>query len=243
MGTLTHLRRKERCAVGLKTTESSPWVKEEHARLRKLAAAALTPRAVRRMEQQIREVVNRIALPLRGRDGDVVDLLGQFTNVVPNAVMSRITGVPPGDDEQRFCSIAQAVIKGALPFTPQEVQLEAERGFREFSAWVREMVTKRRSHPEEDLVTDLLRAKEADEALSEDDIVLLLASLIGAGSEATSQVGTAIVRTLLNQPAALRAPSKRAAAHSPLDERDPSLFVQFARGHDAVRRPRFRVAW
>jgi cytochrome P450 len=53
--------------------------KEEHARLRKLAAAALTPRAVRRMEQQIREVVNRIASPLRGRDGEVVDLLGEFT--------------------------------------------------------------------------------------------------------------------------------------------------------------------
>ena len=66
--------------------------KEEHARLRKLAAAALTPRAVRRMEQQIREVANRIASPLRGRDGEVVDLLGEFTNVVPNAVMSRDHG-------------------------------------------------------------------------------------------------------------------------------------------------------
>ena len=177
--------------------------REEHARIRNLVAAALTPRAIRRMEQEIREVVDRIASPLRGRDREVVDIQGEFTNVVPNAVISRLTGVPPGDDEARFCSIAQAVVKGFLPFTPEAVQLEAERGFRELAAWVREMVAKRRTHPEEDLVSDLLRAEDADEALSEEDIVLLLASLIGAGSEATSQVGTAIVRTLLDRPSAL----------------------------------------
>jgi cytochrome P450 len=177
--------------------------REEHARLRNLVAAALTPRAIRRMEQEIREVVDRLASPLRGRDREVVDIQGEFTNVVPNAVISRLTGVPPGDDEARFCSIAQAVVKGFLPFTPEAVQLEAERGFRELSAWVREMVAKRRTHPEEDLVSDLLRAQAVDAALSEDDIVLLLASLIGAGSEATSQVGTAIVRSLLDETAAL----------------------------------------
>ena len=197
---------------------------EEHARIRKLAAVALTPRAIRRMEQQIREVVDRIASPLRGRANEVVDLRGEFTNVVPNAVMSRITGVPPGDDEARFCSIAQAVVKGFLPFTPKEVQLEAERGFREFSVWVREMAAKRRTHPEEDLVSDLLRAKDADEALSEDDIVLLLASLIGAGSEATSQVGTAIVRTLLDQPAAF----ERLRSDRPLIRRSINEILRYS---------------
>ncbi len=176
--------------------------REEHARLRRLVSAAFTPRAIRRMEEQIREVVKRIAAPLRGRHGEVVDLQGEFTNVVPNAVISRLTGVPPGDDEARFRRIAQSVIQGALPFTPESVREEAERGFRELSVWVREMVAKRRTHPEEDLVTDLLHAQDADDALSEDDIVLLLASLVGAGSEATSLVATSIVRILMDEPAA-----------------------------------------
>ena len=90
------------------------------------------------------------------------------------------------------------------------------------------------------MVSDLLRAKEADEALSEDDIVLLLASLIGAGSEATSQVGTSIVRTLLNQPAAL----ERLRSEPPLIRRSMNEILRYSfsfRGHDAVRRPRFRV--
>ena len=39
---------------------------EAHARFRRLFNGALTPRAVRRMDAQIREVVERFAAPLRG---------------------------------------------------------------------------------------------------------------------------------------------------------------------------------
>jgi cytochrome P450 len=177
--------------------------KDEHTRIRRLVTAAFTPRAVLRMERQIHEVVERIAAPLKGRQGEVVDLLGGFTNIVPNAVISRITGVTPGDDEARFCRIAQAVVQGFMPFTPEDVQREAEQGFQEFSVLIRAMVEKRRAHPEDDLVTDLIRAQDVDEALSNDDIVLLLASLLGAGSEATASISTFIVRALLNEPVLL----------------------------------------
>jgi hypothetical protein len=79
--------------------------------------------------------------------------------VVPNTVISRITGVPPGDDEVRFRRIAQTVIAAFMPFTPEEMRREAERSFQELSVWVRELVAKRRAHPEEDLVTDLVNAR------------------------------------------------------------------------------------
>jgi cytochrome P450 len=178
--------------------------REEHARIRRLVSAAFTPRAVRRMEEQIREVIDRTAAPLRGRYGEVIDLLGEFTNVVPNTVISRITGVPPGDDEVRFRRLAQSVIAGFMPFTPEEIRSEAEGSFQELSVWVREMVAKRRAHPEEDLVTDLVYAQDADEALCEDDVVLLLSGLIGAGSETTALGGASILRMLLDEPYALQ---------------------------------------
>jgi cytochrome P450 len=176
--------------------------REEHARLRRLVSAAFTPRAVRRMEDQIRDVVEAAAAPLRGRYGEVIDFQGEFTHVVPNTVISRLTGVPPGDDEVRFRRIAQTVIAAFMPFTPEEMRREAELGFQELSVWVREMVAKRRVHPEEDLVTDLVHAQDADGALCEDDIVLLLSGVIGAGSETTSFGGASILRMLLDEPAA-----------------------------------------
>src|SRR5262245_38172537 len=85
---------------------------EAHARIRRLFQGALTPRAVRRMDAQIREVVERFAKPLRDRPGEVLDLMAEFTNPIPNSVISRVTGVPPGADEVRFRELAQAVLRG-----------------------------------------------------------------------------------------------------------------------------------
>jgi cytochrome P450 len=222
--------------------------KEDHARIRRLVSAAFTPRAVRRMEGQIREVVERTAAPLRGRHGEVIDLLGEFANVVPNTVISRLTGVPPGDDELRFRRIAQSVIAGFLPFTPPELRQEAESGFQELSCWVRELVAKRRAHPEEDLVTDLVHAQDADDALAEDDVVLLLSGIIGAGSETTAQGGASIVRMLLDQPEAMaRLRSDRSLIARSIDEiirytiSGPGGTLRFARRDFELRGKRIRT--
>ncbi len=88
--------------------------REDHARIRRLVSAAFTPRAIRRMDEQIREVVDRVAAPLRGRHGEVIDLLGDFTQIVPNTVISRLTGVPPGDDEVRFRELCQSALASFL---------------------------------------------------------------------------------------------------------------------------------
>lgn len=177
---------------------------DDHARIRRLVSAAFTPRAVRRIDGQIREVVDRVAEPLKNRGGEVIDLLGEFTNRIPNAVISRITGIPPaGDDEERFRELAQSVIAGFLPFTPPELRDKANDSFEELAIWVREMCGKRRLQPEEDLLSDLLRAQEHDQKLSEDDIVLLVAALVAAGSETTALGGLAVVGAVLEHPEAM----------------------------------------
>src|SRR5262245_55317117 len=93
---------------------------EDHARIRRLFQGALTPRSVRRMEAQIRDVVERFARPLRGRPGEVLDLMAEFTNPIPNCVISRVTGVPQGADEVRFRELAQTLLRGLFPFAPPE---------------------------------------------------------------------------------------------------------------------------
>lgn len=201
--------------------------KDEHARIRRLVAVAFSPRAVLRMEQQIHEVVDRVAAPLRGRHGQVIDLLGGFTNVIPNAVISRITGVSPGADEARFCKLAQSVIQGFLPFVPEEIQSELEESFQELTGWVRTMVANRRENIQEDLVSDLIRAQDASDTLSEDDIVLLLAVILGAGSEATAQIAAAVVRVLLTEPTVVqRLREDRSLIRRSMDEILRYSFVQ-----------------
>jgi cytochrome P450 len=54
----------------------------QHRRWRKQLSAGFTPRAVRRMEEQVRAVVSQFASPLIGRRGRV-DLVAEFTNSIP----------------------------------------------------------------------------------------------------------------------------------------------------------------
>ena len=171
---------------------------EHHSRVRRLVSSAFTPRAIGRMEEQIREVVDRFSLPLRGRHGEVIDLMGDFTSRIPNVVISRITGVPPaGDGEVRFASLAQEMIRAFFPLAKEDAIATGEAAFAELAPWVREMVAERRRSPREDLVSDLVAARDRDEALTDDEIVLLVTLLIGAGSETTAMGGLIMIGTLL----------------------------------------------
>jgi cytochrome P450 len=177
---------------------------EAHARFRRLFNGALTPRAVRRMDTQIRDVVERFAAPLRNRPGEVLDLMGEFSSPIPNAVISRVTGVPPGADEVRFRELAQELIRGFFPFAAPEAKTTAEGALREMAAWVRQMAAERRRTLGEDLISDLIRTQERDETLTDDEIVLLISVLIGAGSETTNLGGLVIIQTLLQHPERLK---------------------------------------
>ncbi len=173
----------------------------EHARIRRLVSAAFTPRAVRRMDEQIRSVVEQFAAPLRGRSGEVVDLMNEFTNPIPNAVISRITGVPAaGDDERRFQELAQTTIQGFFTFATDEVKDAADAAFEELALWVREMVKERRDALREDLVSDLIRAQDRDDRMRDEEIITLITGLIGAGSETTALGGLVSITTLLDHP-------------------------------------------
>jgi cytochrome P450 len=173
---------------------------EEHTRLRKLFSAALTPRAVKRYEAQVRETVERFAAPLREARG-VVDLMETFANPIPNAVISRITGIPPaGDDERRFRELAQSTIRGFFSFSDEESKRIGEAAFVEIADWVRRLARERRASLGEDMISDLIRAQDRGDRLSDDQIVMTVTGLIGAGSETTSIGGMISAMTLLDHP-------------------------------------------
>jgi len=173
---------------------------EDHTRFRRLFRGALTPRAVRRMAGQVDEVVERFAASLRDRPGEVVDLLGDFTNPIPNTVISRIMGIEAIEDEERFRDIAQEMIRGFFPFAPPEQVESGERALQELAPWIRSMVDERRRELKEDLISDLLRAQDDGVPITDDDVVMIVSVLVGAGSETTNLGGMRIIQTLLEHP-------------------------------------------
>jgi len=173
---------------------------EQHARVRRLVSSAFAPRAVARMDEQVLDVVEQFAAPLRGRTG-VVDLMNEYTDPIPNATISRITGVPAKSGEEvRFRELAQATIRGFFAFSDTEARKQGESAFMELAEWVRKLADERRHSPREDLISDLVRARDEGRAMNDDEIITLVTGLIGAGSETTAIGGLVSVLTLLEHP-------------------------------------------
>ncbi len=173
---------------------------DEHQRMRNLVSKTMTPRGVKRMEGQIRDVVEQFAAKLRGRSG-VVDLVSEFCSPIPNTVISRITGIPAKEnDEVRFRNLAREVISGISPLLDPEARKIAERAIVELCEWVGELARERGAHPQEDLISDLLAKHDEDDPATVDEIILVIAGLVAAGSETTAVGATMGLRTLFHHP-------------------------------------------
>ena len=173
---------------------------EQHTRMRKLVSAALTPRAVKRQAGQVRQVVQEFIEPIRGRKG-VVDFFAEFTEPIPNAVIGRITGVPPkGTDELRWRQLGRDVVRGVSPFLTPEERRNSESAMVELCEYIRDLAKERRQEPREDMISDLVLATDEDDSMTNDEIMLVVAALVAAGTETTTIGGTRGIRTLLMHP-------------------------------------------
>jgi cytochrome P450 len=173
---------------------------DEHQRMRNLVTKSFTPRSVKRIEDQIRDVVESFASKLRGRTG-VVDLVDEYTNPIPNTVISRMTGIPPFENEERrFRELMHEVISGISPLLDDEAKQKAEKAIVELCDWVRELAEQRMQSPQEDMISDLLAKVDEDDPATIDEIILVISGLVAAGSETTSTGSMLGLRTLFRNP-------------------------------------------
>ena len=172
----------------------------QHRRWRKQLSAGFTPRAVHRMEGQVRAVVSQFARPLIGRRG-AVDLVAGFTNPIPNTVISRIMGIPPyPGEEDRFRQLAQDVIRQFFPMADAENKRRGEQAMGELAEWIGKLADDRRQEPRDDLLSDLIVGNQDEDVMSNVEIILQVVVLVAAGSETTTLGGTHAIRLLLEHP-------------------------------------------
>lgn len=174
---------------------------EGHRRWRSRLSAGFTPRAVRRMDQQVRDIVEEFAAPIRRLSGRV-DLVAAFTSPIPNTVIGRITGIPPyPGDEERFRGLAQEMMQRYTFFADGEQIRRGNAAIEELGEWVFKLADQRREDPSDDLLSDLILGNTGENALTNHEIVVLVAGLVAAGSETTTLGGSQVLRHLLTHPA------------------------------------------
>jgi cytochrome P450 len=152
----------------------------EHTRIRKLVAAAFTPRAA----ESMREPAARLARSLLDGLGDSFDLLYDYAQPYSITLICALLGVPT-DRHRDLLDWSHAIVKMYEFDTTDAQAVEANDAAREFRRYVLELIEERRTDPRDDMVSGLVQARVDGERLSDDQIVSTVVVLLNAGHEAT----------------------------------------------------------
>jgi cytochrome P450 len=189
----------------------------DHTRLRRLVSKAFAPRVIARLEPRIRELTD--ALLSAASDGDggrQLEIVSQLAYPLPVRIISELLGVP-AEDYARFAGWSASLAHSLQPQfgEPDPASAAAAQQARlEFADYFRDLIAARRARRGADLLSELIRAEDDGQHLSEDELTATGGLLLGAAPETTVGLISNAILALLRHPdqlAALRADPELAA--------------------------------
>ncbi|BCO62576.1 MULTISPECIES: cytochrome P450 [Mycobacterium avium complex (MAC)] len=171
---------------------------EEHRRLRGLVSRAFTPRASARMEDTIDRVINDLIDQVAGAGR--CDFVADIARPYPIPIICALLGAPPEDWEQ-FSLWAEDIFK-IVRFDSDlaNEQHIVMRAWDEFDAYIDDMIAERRSRLTDDLISELIRAQDDGDRLSNAEMRMLAFSILSAGTDTTRNQLAACMHALCDHP-------------------------------------------
>lgn len=173
----------------------------DHTRLRGLINRAFVSRHVEALGPEI-AVETEKAMDAFGDAPDLlaafaepIDLLADFAEPIAGNTIARMLGIDLVHVPQ-LLAWSHAMVQMYAFGRDRAVEEAANTAARDFTAFVREEIAKRRAAPGPDLLTHLITAHEAKDRLSEDEIISTTVLLLNAGHEATVHAMGNGLRTL-----------------------------------------------
>jgi cytochrome P450 len=158
----------------------------DHTRLRGLVNKAFTARRVADMRPRIRALVDKQLD--RVIDKGEMDVMRDLAHRLPVIVICDMLGVP---EEHREPFLAASTVNGRIidpvPMTREELD-QVNRATEFGNLYFAQLCELRRREPKDDLTTDLVRAEEAGDKLTSEELVANIGLLFGAGHETTTNL-------------------------------------------------------
>lgn len=160
----------------------------EHGRIRGLVARAFTVRSVKQLQPRIQEIVDTLVDAI----SPPVDFASAVAWELPVLVICELLGVPPTDRRMvRECTETLVAAGGTV--TPADV-MEA-RG--RLAGALKALFAQRREVPTDDLLTALVAARDDEDRLSDNELLMLGVALLAGGHETTANlIGSFLVELL-----------------------------------------------
>ena len=172
----------------------------DHTRLRRLVASAFTPRVVATLGPRITQLTEEL-LTAASLGGEL-ELVSQLAYPLPVRIISELLGVPP-EDHSRFAGWSAKLAHSVQPsfgtVDPAE-RAAAEQAALEFGEYFTELIAARRASPADDLLTKLIRAEDAGDRLTVEELIATCVLLLVAGHETTVGLISNAMLALLRNP-------------------------------------------
>jgi cytochrome P450 len=155
----------------------------DHTRYRKLVSKVFTVRAVERLRQRTEEIAAQLLDSLEGGDA-VLDLVEAYCTLLPVTVISEILGVP-SSERARILAFGEAAAP-SLDFGLSWRRFRTvEAALARFDDWLGEHLGKLRAAPGDDLLSQLVAARDDGVGLDERELRATAGLVLAAGFETT----------------------------------------------------------
>jgi len=161
----------------------------DHTRLRRLIHASFTARRVAEMRPMVERISTSLLDDLTGRD--TFDLVRDFAFPLPMQIICELLGFP-AEERDAYRAWSTAVL------THGDDPGDFERAIEAMTEYIAEQVDRRRARPGDDILTELVAARDAGH-LSDDEIIGMVFLLLIGGHETTvNLLGTATLSLIRN---------------------------------------------
>ncbi|MBF6327564.1 cytochrome P450 family protein [Nocardia transvalensis] len=155
----------------------------EHTRLRSLVNRAFGSRAVRDSAPRVAELADSL---LADMTGDAQDLLEAYAIPLPMKVICELLGVPH-EDRDSFRTWSTILMSG------EQTKATRTAAVQEFVAYLDQLIHTKRAAPENDLLSELIAARENGDRLTHRELLSMIFVLLVAGYETSvNLIGNAV---------------------------------------------------
>ena len=154
----------------------------EHSRLRKLAAGAFTERRMQSLRSKVTRLVDEL-LDQMVAGPRPADLVHAFSLPLPAGVICELLGVPV-DDFEKFHGWSDTLFSLFSGWNRAGEEMSA--AYFAITGYMADLIAAKRVQPADDLIGELIAARDESDRLSEDELVSFCLALLIAGLDTTA---------------------------------------------------------
>lgn len=168
----------------------------DHTRLRRLVQPSFTPQAIKARKELVESLANQLIDQIEKKGTREFSLIEDFAFPLPFLVIANMLGVPNHDHEQ-FRKWSNAIVEASN--SPKSIQ-EAQPYYQAFFDYIKDLVSKRKKDPSDDLISLWIQAEEQGDKLDEKELYAMIFLLILAGHETTvNMIGNGVLAFMENR--------------------------------------------